>query len=275
MTTNMETNTTDDKPKLSVSIHKLTSCSGCQLAFLNQGKALLALLNVIDFKHFIEAGLYDLDAKVDLAFVEGSVSTPEDLKRLQKIRQNSKLLITIGACATGGGVQALRNLADGETWKQMVYPHPEFIQTLDTSTPIAEHIHVDYELWGCPVTVETIQQFIQQLLLGHFPKQEKEKVCLECKRKQNVCVVVTKQAPCLGPVTRTGCGALCPEFGKACYGCFGPSELPNAGGLANRFSGLGLVSEEIAQRFAGIHSHYPKFKEQVNHWRAIAIKEID
>lgn len=261
--------------KLTVAIHKLTSCSGCQLAFLNQGKALLTLLDYIDFKHFVEAGLYEPDAKVDLSFIEGSVSTPEDLKRLQEARQNSKLLVSIGACATSGGVQALRNLAGADTWKQSVYPHPEFIKTLDTSTPIAEHVHIDYELWGCPITVESIRHFVSQLQLGTLPKTEMEKLCLECKRKQNVCVVITKQAPCLGPVTRSGCGALCPEFGKACYGCYGPSESPNAQSLANRFSGLGLVSEEVAQRFAAIHSHYPKFKEQVEHWRAIAVKEID
>lgn len=263
------------KSKVTVAIHKLTSCSGCQLAFLNQGKALLSLLEIVEFKHFIEAGVYEPDAKVDLAFIEGSVSTPEDLKRLQEVRNNAKLLVSIGACATSGGVQALRNLADGDVWKQGVYPHPEFIATLDTSTPVAEHVKIDFELWGCPITVQQIRHFVQQLTLGTLPQPEMEKLCMECKRQQNVCVVVTRQAPCLGPVTRTGCGALCPEFGKACYGCFGASEQPNARSLANRFSGLGLVSEEVAQRFAAIHSHEPAFKSQVEHWQSIAVREID
>ncbi|WP_163833770.1 NADH-quinone oxidoreductase subunit B family protein [Spartinivicinus ruber] len=261
--------------KLTVALHKLTSCSGCQLAFLNQGATLLELVELVDFKHFIEAGLNYPDEKVDLAFVEGSVSTPEDLKRAQQIRQNSKLVVTIGACATSGGVQALRNMADGNAWMQAVYTRPDFIATLATSTGVAEHIKVDFELWGCPITIRQVNHFIRQLLFGAKPRPETEKLCMECKRRQLVCVMVTQQAPCLGPVVRTGCGALCPAFGRPCYGCFGPSEQPNCHSIANRFAGLGLVPREIAQRFASIHSHSQPFREESQHWRAIEVKEIE
>ena len=259
--------------KLTVAVHKLTSCSGCQLSFINQGPNLLKVMELVDFTHFIEAGLYDPETKVDLALVEGSVSTDDDLARLQKVRAGSRLLVTIGACATSGGVQALRNMADKEAWKRAVYAHPEFIETLRDSTPVAEHVKVDFELWGCPVTENQLVQLIQQLSVGVFPKDDAEKVCMACKRAQTVCVMVTQQAPCLGPVVRNGCGALCPSFGKACYGCFGPSEQPNCNSISNRFAGLGLVPEDVAQRFAAIHSHNDSNQQQIHRWNELSVTE--
>ncbi len=261
--------------KLSVAIHKLTSCSGCQLAFLNQGTKLLDLLELVDIKHFIEGGLFQPDAEVDVAFVEGSVATNEDLERLKEVREKSALLVSIGACATTGGIQALRNMADKEVWKQAVYPHPEFVIELLDSTGIAEHVQVDFELWGCPVSTDQIAHFVKQAALGVLPIDDAEKLCMQCKRSGQVCVLVSKGEPCLGPVVRTGCGALCPEFGRACYGCFGPSEQPNCHSLANRFAGFGLVPEAIAHRFASIHSHSPAYKEQHQYWDAISVKEVE
>lgn len=261
--------------KLRVAVHKLTSCSGCQLAFLNQGEKLLKLLNVAEFTHFIEAGLYDPDASVDIAFIEGSVSTADDLSRLQKVRRQSKWLVSIGACATSGGIQALRNMGDTEIWKRSVYAHPEFLGELTDCTGINQHIKVDFQLWGCPVTAEQVSHLIHQRFAGVFPEDKSEKLCMECKRKNHICVLVTKGEPCLGPVVRTGCGALCPEFGRACYGCFGPSEQPNCNGLTNRFSGLGLVPEDIVQKFAAIHSQTEDFNQQIHHWNSISIREVE
>lgn len=260
--------------QLTVAIHKLTSCSGCQLGLLNLGPDLLSVTRSVRFVHFIEAGLYAPEEKVDLALIEGSVSTRDDLNRLNKAREQSRSLVTIGACATSGGVQALRNMADKEAWKRAVYARPEFIDTLWDSTPVAEHVKVDFELWGCPVTAQQLVQLFMQLSQGVYPKDDAEKVCMACKRAQNVCVMVTKQAPCLGPVVRTGCGALCPEFGKACYGCFGPSEQPNSQSIANRFAGLGMLPDDIAQRFAAIHSHAPSNREQINRWQQIHVTEV-
>lgn len=261
--------------KLKVAVHKLTSCSGCQLAFLNQGPALLGLLELVEFTHFIEGGLYNPDAEVDLALVEGSVSTLDDLERLQKIRQHSKYLVSVGACATSGGIQALRNFADKDEWKMSVYAHPEFVEELKDSKAVAEHTKVDFELWGCPVTQGQVTHLVQQLSIGVFPKDNPEKLCMDCKRHNHVCVLVTGQAPCLGPVVRTGCGALCPKFGKACYGCFGPSEQPNCESLSNRLAGFGMVPEEISQRFAAIHCDSKPFKEQIHHWNAISVREVE
>ncbi|MCC2615589.1 oxidoreductase [Aestuariibacter halophilus] len=260
---------------LTVAVHKLTSCSGCQLAFLNQGPALLSLMEKVTFVHFIEAGLYDPNTPVDLALVEGSVTTKDDLERLKQVRAHCRYLVTMGACATSGGVQALRNMANVDVWKRAVYARPDFIDTLADSTPVAEHVKVDFELWGCPVTQAQLDQLILQLSRGVLPKDDAEKVCMACKRAQQVCVMVTRQEPCMGPVVRTGCGALCPSFGRGCYGCFGPSEQPNGDSLANRFAGLGLQPEEIVQRFAGIHSHTPSHQAQIKRWQQLIVKEIE
>lgn len=247
--------------KATVAIHKFSSCDGCQLAFLNLGPALLELATVVELVHFAEAGPVNPEASVDIAFVEGSISTPDDEQRIQRVRKQSTCLVTMGACATAGGIQALRNGQDVDAWMGQVYATPSLIETLGTSTPIAQHVRVDFELWGCPVNSRQILAAVNALLLGVTPSAEAEKVCLECKRQQHVCVLVTNSTPCMGPVTRTGCGALCPSFGRDCYGCYGPAEGLNTRALAYRFEGLGLLPEAIARRFRGINNEAPAFRE--------------
>ena len=245
------------KPRIAV--HKFASCDGCQLAFLNLGETLLELAALVDIVHFAEAGPVDPDAPVDIAFVEGSITTREDLSRIQRVRANSRYLITIGACATAGGLQALRNLADGHGWLAAVYAHPEYIDALATSTPIARHVKVDLELWGCPVNGRQVLAAVRALLNGVPPVEDNEKVCMACKRNQTVCVLVTKGAACMGPVTRTGCGAICPRFGRDCYACYGPAETINAAALSRRFAGLGLLPDAIARRFLSMNAAAPEF----------------
>lgn len=258
-------NTSEIKPQIAV--HKFSSCDGCQLAFINMGEPLLELAGLVDILHFAEAGPLDEEAKVDIAFIEGSVSTTEDLTRLQKIRDNSSYVITIGACATSGGIQALRNMADTQQWIADIYANPSVINSLDNSTAIKEHVKVDLELWGCPINQTQLLTAVRALLFGVLPKEENDKVCMECKRQHNVCVMVTKNEACMGAVTRTGCGALCPRVGRDCYGCYGPAENPNTHALANRLQGLGLVDNEIAQRFLFINSGAEKFHLEGQHWK--------
>ena len=245
--------------KPTVAVHKFSSCDGCQLAFLNAGPDLLALTELVDIKHFIEAGPIDHDAKVDIAFVEGSVSTQTELERIKSVRENSHYLITIGACATSGGLQALRNLCDSENWMSAIYTSPEYIDSLENVSPIAQHVRVDFELWGCPVSSRQVFEVIRSLLYGVAPVDHNEALCMECKRNGNVCNLVVRGTPCNGPVTRTGCGALCPKFGRDCYSCYGPSENPNPQALAKRFQGLGLLNEDIARRFHHICNSAPAF----------------
>lgn len=253
--------------KPTVAVHKFSSCDGCQLAFLNLGEDLLALAELVDIRHFVEAGLADEDAKVDIAFVEGSVSTSEDAARLQRIRDNSGYLVTIGACATAGGLQALRNLHDAKAWTAAIYASPEYIDSLDRVRPIRDLVKVDLELWGCPVSGPQVVAAVQQLLFGVAPLAQRDKLCLDCKRAGNPCVVVTRGEPCLGPVTHTGCGALCPHFGRACYGCYGPAPGANSEALAQCFAGLGLAPDAVARRFALITSAAEPFAGTAARWR--------
>jgi len=247
------------KPK--VAVHKFSSCDGCQLAFLNLGEALLQVAELVDFTHFAEAGPVQPDARVDVAFVEGSIATPDDMERIVRVREQSRFLVTIGACATSGGVQALRNLAHAREWIADVYATPDYIDSLDTSTAIAKHVKVDLELWGCPVNGRQVLGALRALLSGVVPAEDSDKVCMECKRKQTVCVMVTRGMACMGPVTRTGCGALCPSFGRDCYACYGPAENPNTEALGRRFEGLGLLPEAVAGRFLFINNAAPEFLE--------------
>ena len=245
--------------KLRVAVHKFSSCDGCQLALLNLGEDLLELAERVELVHFAEAGPLDPDTEVDVAFVEGSVSTPQDLERIRHIRAHSRLLIPIGACATAGGIQALRNAADGAAWVAQIYSHPEAIASLAHSTPIAAHVKVDFELWGCPVSGPQMLAVLNALLLGVAPRDNADKVCTECKRHGYPCVLVSRGVPCMGPVTRAGCGALCPGLGRDCYGCYGPAENANTDSLSARFRSLGIAREAIVQRFQSVNNQAPVF----------------
>jgi len=247
-----------------VAVHKFASCDGCQLAFLNLGEPLLVMAGLVELVHFAEAGPLDPEAAVDVAFVEGSISTAADVERIRRIREHSHYLVTIGACATAGGLQALRNLTDGRGWLAAVYARPDTIDALATSTPIAAHVRVDLELWGCPVNGRQVLAALRALLDGVAPLEENDKVCLECKRRQTVCVLVARGAPCMGPVTRTGCGAICPSFGRDCYACYGPGENLNAPALRQRFAGLGLPAAAIDRRFVSFNAAAPAFRDAVD-----------
>lgn len=242
-----------------VAVHKFSSCDGCQLAFLNLGEDLLTLAGRVQLVHFAEAGPLDPDTDVDVAFVEGSVSTPEDLERIQHIRAHSKLLVAIGACATSGGIQGLRNGVFDTQWVTQIYSHPEAIASLERSTPISRHVKVDFELWGCPVSGPQMLSVVNALLLGVAPRDSADKVCTECKRQGYACVMVSRGIACMGPVTRAGCGALCPSLGRDCYGCYGPAENANTDALAMQFAQQGLSPRAIIQRFQSINSQAPVF----------------
>lgn len=248
-----------DKPRLAV--HKFSSCDGCQLALLNLGEALLDLAALVEIVHFAEAGVVDEQAAADIALIEGSISTAHDLERIAAIRANSGYLISIGACATAGGIQALRNLRSSGGWAGAIYAQPQYLDSLATATPIAAHVKVDAELWGCPVDAGQLLRLLRDRLSGVTPALETEPVCQECKRAGHACVLVSDGQPCLGPVTRAGCGALCPGQGRACYGCFGPAEPANTHALQQRLGGLGLSPVEIAHRFHFITAAAPAFRQ--------------
>ena len=214
-----------DVPTLAV--FKLASCDGCQLTLLDCEDELLALAGRVEITHFLEASSAVQPGPYDLALVEGSVSTPADAERVRAIRAAARRLVTIGACATAGGIQALRNFADVDEFRRTVYARPEYIETLSTSTAVADHVNVDFELRGCPIDRRQLLEVITAFLFGRKPDVPNHSVCFECKRRGTVCVTVAHGTPCLGPVTHAGCGAICPAYGRGCYGCFGPSASTN------------------------------------------------
>jgi len=237
---------------------------------------LLALGEAFDIAYFPEASSNMQPGPYDITLVEGSITCPEDLPRILDLRQQTTALITIGACATSGGIQALRNWADVEAFKRTVYPNPEYIHSLSTSTPISEHVKVDFELWGCPIDKEQLLRVLTDLVRGVTPRIPTHSLCLDCKRQGHICVLVSRGLPCLGPVTRTGCGAICPAMGRDCYGCFGPAEHdsiipgvpPNTSSLANQFhQELQLIPVEMVRRFRGINGSVQSFQKESDAWQ--------
>jgi sulfhydrogenase subunit delta len=247
------------KPRIAV--FKFASCDGCQLQFLNAGEEVLKLADLVDIAYFPEARSRMLEGPYDIAFVEGSITTPDDARRIITIREQAHYLITIGACATAGGIQALRNWADIEQYRRVVYPNPEFIATLSTSTPISEHVKVDFEIWGCPVDRHELLNVVRSMLSRAKPILPAHSVCMECKRRGNVCVVVTRGEPCLGPVTRTGCGALCPAFNRGCYGCFGPADDQNIESFTWLLANQGVTGGDALRRLRSINGYVRPWRE--------------
>jgi sulfhydrogenase subunit delta len=209
-------------PRLAV--WKFASCDGCQLTLLDCEDELLGLAEQVEIAYFLEASRARGEGPYDVSLVEGSITTADDVERIKRIRADSKLLVTIGACATSGGIQALRNAADIEEWKALVYANPQYLSTLATSTPVSAHVKVDLELRGCPIDKGQLLEVLTAVLAGRRPNLPSESVCAECKARGTVCVLVSKGTPCLGPITHAGCGAVCPAFGRGCFGCFGPTD---------------------------------------------------
>jgi sulfhydrogenase subunit delta len=249
-----------DKVKLAV--WKFSSCDGCQLSILDCEDELLTIAEHVDIAYFPEASSRELPGPYDVSLVEGSVSTPEELERIKKVRQESKILIPIGACATSGGLQALRNFKNVDDFISIVYAHPQYIETLKTATPISDHVPIDFQLYGCPINKEQLVEVISALLNNRKPSIGKNSVCVECKLKGNVCVMVSHKTPCLGPVTNTGCGAICPSYNRGCYGCFGPVEEPNLTALSEQFAALGVSNDDLRRCYHQINSWAPGFKEE-------------
>ena len=245
------------KPKLAVL--KFASCDGCQLSLLDVEDQLLDIVGAVEIAYFPEASREYIDGPYDVTLIEGSVTTEHDRGRLRKLREESGMLVSIGACATAGGVQALRNYANVEEYTQIVYAHPEYISTLTHSTPISDHVKVDFELRGCPINKMQLVELISALLAGRKPNIPTYSVCVECKARGNPCVMVANGTPCLGPITQAGCGAICPAYDRGCYGCFGPSESPNTDSLEEWWQQLGVNDEAWIRTLRTFNTASPAF----------------
>jgi coenzyme F420-reducing hydrogenase gamma subunit len=249
-----------DVPTLAV--WKFTSCDGCQLTLLNCEDELLPLVGRIRIQHFLEASSAVTPGPYDVSLVEGSITTPEEVERIRWIREQSKVLIVLGACATAGGIQALRNFADVDEFTSVVYAQPRHIAALATSTPIADHVPVDFELRGCPIDRRQLLEVLSAFLVGRKPDLPNDSVCTECKRRGITCVMVSEGIPCLGPVTHAGCGALCPAFRRGCFGCFGPVRDPNTAALVRQLQTCGMSDVDVHRVFRTFTSAAPEFAAQ-------------
>jgi len=246
--------------KPTVAVYKFSSCDGCQLSLLNMEDELLNLADAVDIAFFLEATRAQRPGPYDIALVEGSITTPHEIERIKEVRAQAKIVIALGTCATAGGIQALRNFADAEAYADVVYGHPEYLHYLKTATPIAEHIMVDMELWGCPVNKAQVIEIFVALLNNRRPNLPPYSVCLECKRRSTPCVIVDKGVPCIGPATQAGCGAICPSIGRGCYGCFGPARDVNTDSMVSILQKTERYPGEAARLFRSISGYAPTFR---------------
>ncbi len=250
------------KHKLKLAVWKFASCDGCQLSLLDCEDELLAIAGEIEIAHFPEASGKIVKGPYDISLVEGSITREEDILLIKKIRKQSKFLVTIGACAASGGIQALKNFKDVKDFISIVYATPEFIDSMAESLPISHFIPVEFELRGCPINKYQLLELINAFLNRRKPNIPTYSVCIECKRKGIVCVAVTKKMFCLGPVTQAGCGALCPSYRRGCFGCYGPKETPNAKTLGSWWKDAGMKSEDLVRAFRGFNAFADTFKEE-------------
>lgn len=251
-----------DRSKPRLAVWKFASCDGCQLTLLDCEDELLAVAGAFDIAYFPEATRGEISGRYDVSLVEGSITTAHDAVRIHDVRKRSRVLVTIGACATAGGIQALRNFADVTEYASAVYARPDFIKALVSSTAIAEHVKVDFELRGCPIGKHQLLELVSALLAGRRPVTPQHSICVECKLKGNVCVMVGHGTPCLGPVTQAGCGALCPSYNRGCYGCFGPMETPNAAALSRRLGALGMDGVALKRVYRTFNANAPAFRTE-------------
>ena len=248
------------KPKIAV--YKFASCDGCQLSLLDAEDDLLAVAGAVEIANFPEASRRVLPGPYDIGLVEGSITTPHDVERIRDIRKSCRVLITIGACATSGGIQALRNWKDVKEYTRLVYASPEYISTLDRSMPVGSYVHVDFELRGCPINKMQLLEVLNAYLNKRKPTVPSYSVCLECKLRGTTCVMVARETPCMGPVTHAGCGAICPTYARGCYGCFGPMENANPPSLSIRFGRLGMSNRDIMLAFRGFNAYSEAFRKE-------------
>ncbi|MCS7099556.1 MAG: hypothetical protein RMH84_01785 [Sulfolobales archaeon] len=211
--------------KLDLAIVKLASCSGCLNEVLYSLVSRQELLKHLDILYFTEFQDLNDVKEVDLAIVEGSVATSEHEEFLKLVREKSRLVLALGTCAVYGGVQSLRVGEDLRKVVEASYPNPSFIEVLPDVKSVDSVVSVDYKLPGCPVNGESLARLLVKLALGGSETPIVENLCSECKRRGVFCVTVLSGKPCLGPVVMAGCGALCPSFGRGCYGCYGLSTL--------------------------------------------------
>ncbi len=249
------------KPRPRLGVFKFASCDGCQLSLLDCEDQLLDVAEKVEIAFFREATRRPLEGTFDVALVEGSISNSEQEAAIRDVRARSRFLVCLGACASHGGIQALRNQSKSEELIRIVYADPSTIELLDQSHPASAYVPVDLELPGCPINKDQLIEVLAWTLAGARPMIHRHALCLECKRRGLVCVLVARGEPCLGPATSTGCGAICMSYDRPCFGCYGPAEKPNASALAARLAELGAAPDAIRRLFQTFYATAPDFQK--------------
>ena len=256
-----------------VAFFELTSCEGCQLQILNNEATLLDFLSLVEIVNFREAATERSD-EYDIAFVEGSVTRADEVKKLQHIRKQATTLVALGSCACFGGVNQLKNRFQDMDWvKQEVYGS----QTIETeeARPLEDVVPVDLKIFGCPIKKEEVEKVVTNLAVGKSVVYPKYPVCMECKANENICLFDIGE-PCLGPVTRAGCDSWCPNSRLGCWGCRGPAEDANVRELEKIFMRHGFTAEMFLDRlqcFGGFQAYTASIDTQARQPKRTLVKK--
>jgi sulfhydrogenase subunit delta len=242
------------KPK--VGFFDFTGCEGCQLEVINFESELVELLEHVDIVNFREA-MQERSDDYDIAVIDGAITTETEIKRIQQIRKQAKILITIGACSSSGGVNCLKNFRSMEENLKIVYGESAQYYSTIPARPVSAVVSVDFELPGCPVNRFEFIQLVKALLLGKKFELPNYPVCVECKKAGNICVFEEGET-CLGPVTRGGCNAICVTTGRHCWGCRGLVNDPNVDSEKEILQKYGLSVEDILGYYRLFNGCYPE-----------------
>jgi sulfhydrogenase subunit delta len=242
-------------PKPKVGIYGFTGCAGDQLLLIHTEEEILNLFGSVDIRSFVMASSNPVESDLDVAFVEGSISTEEEREHLLEIRKRAKILVAIGNCAVSGGPQAMY-AGDGKflTRLNKVYGDVQFLTEPMEAKPIDAFVDVDYYLPGCPISAPQAFALISRLIHNATPEPYPHPVCHECKLNETHCLLLEKKF-CLGPLTAGGCGAVCPEHGLPCVGCWGPNDDANFAQHLKLLESFGMTKSEIKRRIHNYGGH--------------------
>lgn len=249
------------KEKIKIGVFKFTGCSGCQMELLRLEEEFLTLLQFLDVEYWAMVSSKEFKDKLDVSFVEGSISTPWEVEEIKNIRERSKLLVALGDCAVTGCLPSIRNWIDQNEAEKAVYEHPEWIESVRLLS-ISEHVPVDILLPGCPPHRRTFLEVVKAALMEVNPQLRGHSVCVECKLNDNACLLTAEGLPCMGPVTKAGCGAICPSLNRICENCYGAMSDSNARSLAQIFEEEGLSKDDIIRKFRKYAGMTSELKEE-------------
>ncbi|MGM5487928.1 MAG: hypothetical protein ACQESG_03190 [Nanobdellota archaeon] len=208
--------------KKKIGVYSFSSCSGCQIAILNLEDLLVDVLSKFDIRYFHLIQAKNKEEPVDIAFIEGAITTAKQIEKLKKLRAMSTVLVAIGSCACTGGIPAMKNETSREKLQLEIYGKRRHHLSIQAQG-IDKHVNVDYYLRGCPLVKEEFVELVLSLLNGKEPYQRPYPVCTECRMKENACLLDQGEL-CLGALSYMGCGAPCPSQGQPCLACRGPND---------------------------------------------------